>query len=172
MSIISTEREFPYSSVRSTALLHTSLSGRHLGSAWPQTCSVLITRPYHWPGTQLNLTAGPATDLRGYEPNEPAHWWDGFRQAIPESPWGALPQSHSSPPSAAFAFSISFILLSGICLWKKPSWFCCLYTYSHHLFVSLYAYLGRALYHPVCVCSHSHVSDIGWDFWLNRVQPC
>lgn len=53
-----------------------------------------------------------ATDLRGYEPNEPAHWWDGFRQAIPESPWGALPQSHSSPPSAAFAFLISFTRLS------------------------------------------------------------
>lgn len=52
---------------------NTSWSRRHLGCAWPQTCSVLITRPYHWPGTQLNLTAGSATDLRGYEPNEPAH---------------------------------------------------------------------------------------------------
>ncbi len=73
MSITITEWEFLHSTVRSTALLHTSWSGRHLGSAWPQTCSVLITRPYHWPGTQLNLTAGPTTDLRGYEPNEPAH---------------------------------------------------------------------------------------------------
>ena len=73
MSIISSEWEFVHSAVRSIALLHTSWSGRHLDSAWPQTCSVLITRPYHWPGTQLNLTAGPATDLRGYEPNEPAH---------------------------------------------------------------------------------------------------
>lgn len=104
MSIISTEWEFLISTEKSTALLHASWSGRHLGSAWPQTCSVLITRPYHWPGTQLNVTGGPATDLRGYEPNEPAHWWDGFRQAIPESPWGALPQPHSSPPSAASAF--------------------------------------------------------------------
>lgn len=110
MSIISTEWEFPYWSVRSTDRLNASRSGRHLASAWLQTRSVLITRPYHWPGTQLKLTAGPATDLRGYEPNEPAHWWDGFRQAIPESPWGALPQSHSSPPSPVFAFSVSFIL--------------------------------------------------------------
>lgn len=101
-----------------------------------QTCSVLITRPYHWPGTQLNLTAGPATDLRGYEPNEPAHWWDGFRQAIPQSPWGALPQSHSSPPSAVSASSVSFILLSEICLWKTPPWFGCLHTYQLSFHIS------------------------------------
>ena len=73
MIIISAEWESPLSAVRSAAPLNTSWSGRHLGSAWPQTCSVLITRPYHWPGAELDLTAGPATDLRGYEPNEPAH---------------------------------------------------------------------------------------------------
>lgn len=90
------------------------------GSAWPLTWSVLITRPYHWPGTQLNLTAGPATDLRGYEPNEPAHWWDGFRQVIPESPWGALPQSHSSPPSASSLFPS---ILCWALLHSLPSFF-------------------------------------------------
>lgn len=72
MSIIS-ELDFLQSTFRGAVLLHTSRSGRHLAPAWPLTRSVLITRPYHWPGTQLNLTAGSATDLRGYEPNEPAH---------------------------------------------------------------------------------------------------
>lgn len=73
MSATGPERSPPPPPPAFPALLHTSWSGRHLDSAWPQTCSVLITRPYHWPGTELSLTAGPATDLRGYEPNEPAH---------------------------------------------------------------------------------------------------
>lgn len=121
----------------STALLRTSWSGRHLGSAWPLTYSVLITRPYHWPGTQLNLTAGPTTDLRGYEPNEPAHWWDSFRQAIPEFPWGALPHSYPSPLpphffplfSLLFIPSLSSIPLKEICVLKPATWFFSLYIY-------------------------------------------
>lgn len=73
MCIINTEWEILYSTVRRPALVHTSRSWRRRGSASPQTHTPLITRPYHWPGTQLDVTAGPAMDLRGYEPNEPAH---------------------------------------------------------------------------------------------------
>lgn len=148
-------------------MLHTSWSGCHLGSAWPETCSVLITRPYHCPGTKLKLTAGPATDLRGYEPNEPAHWWDGFRQAISESPWGALPQSHSSPYSAAV--SAPSVLLPGICLWKEPSGFCCfdnIYLYfhiscvSHSVSFGFLNVLPNSLYTPDYRAEHHYTHHL------------
>lgn len=161
MNIISTEWRFYHSSL-STALLHISWSGRHLGSAWPLTRSVLITSPYHWPGTQINLTAGPATDLRGYEPNEPAHWWDGFRQVIPESPWGVLPQSQSSPPSASSVFpsSLYYALLHFLPSFFKK--FAC--EKQLHDFFVIYIYISHQLYVSQIVTSQCNVCDIGRAF--------
>lgn len=116
---------FPAGTLRITEFQHTSWSGHHLAPAWPLTCCVLITRPYHRPGAQLNLTAGSTTDLRGYEPNEPAHWWDGFRQAIPEFPWEVLPWSHSSPHLAArpplSMHFLSYTLLASVTTWTSEN---------------------------------------------------
>lgn len=92
--------------------------------ARPPIPSVLITRPFHCPGSQPNVTTGSTTDLRGYEPNEPAQWWDGFRQAIPEFPWGELPQSHSSHTLLCTHSLLPFHHLEVSTWWGSPSWCC------------------------------------------------
>lgn len=108
MSRVSPERAFPG---LNRPAAHLEL-GRGLDSAWAPTPSVLITRPYHRAASELALTAGPATDLRGYEPNETLS--DGMASdKLSQSPPGEHCHSHTLHLTLQL---LPFILLSGICL--------------------------------------------------------
>ena len=135
--------------------------GRQPYIARPPSLSVFVTRPYHWPGARLNLTAGPGVDPRGYEPNELLCWQDGFGQAIPESLWAALPRSHFSPPSAprrSIPFSVSCVRLPPFLSWAR------------YLFHTSFLCVSPSL---LLSCLHLFPSPQVWNLWpfLGFRQP-